>query len=80
MTKNITLTVDDAVLARFRVLAAERKTSVNALIRKHMEEVVGLEDRRNKAIARMLELGQHTTARIDMGKWDRAASYDRGKD
>ncbi|MCR2833582.1 hypothetical protein [Parerythrobacter lacustris] len=78
MTKNITLAVDADLLARFRVLAAERKTTVNALVRQHMAEAVGLEARRSAAIARMLELGNQSTAQIDMSKWDRESSYARG--
>lgn len=77
MTKNLTLAVDEELLERFRLHAAERKTSVNALLRKHMEETVGLEERRRSAIAQMLELGRSSSARIDMSRWDRAASYDR---
>ena len=78
MTKNLTLAVDENLLERFRLHAAERKTSVNALLRKHMEEAVGLEERRRAAIANMLELGRNTPARFDMSGWDRAASYSRG--
>jgi hypothetical protein len=79
MTKNLTLAVDEDLLERFRLHAAERKTSVNALLRKHMEEAVGLEERRRNAIAGMLELGRTTQARIDMSQWDRAATYSRSK-
>ncbi len=78
MTKNLTLAVDEKLLERFRLHAVERKTSVNALLRKHMEEAVGLEERRRSAIAKMLELGRKTSARFDMSAWDRAASYARG--
>lgn len=78
MTKNITLAVPEGLLERFRLHAAERRTSVNALLRKHMEATVGLEERRRAAIARMLELGQQTSARIDMGQFDREATYSRG--
>ncbi|MEY2942333.1 MAG: hypothetical protein RLY97_347 [Pseudomonadota bacterium] len=77
MTKNLTLAVPDHVLENFRLHAAERRTTVNALIRQHMEEAVGLEARRKAAINKMLELGSQTTARIDMGEWNRAATYDR---
>lgn len=78
MTKNLTLAIDEQLLERFRLHAVERKTSVNALLRKHMEDTVGLEDRRRNAIAKMLELGRKTTARIDMSAWDREESYSRG--
>lgn len=47
--KNITLAVDDDLLARYRVLAAEQRTSVDALIRKHMAEATGLAERRRQA-------------------------------
>ncbi|HEX7751364.1 MAG TPA: hypothetical protein VF440_03100 [Novosphingobium sp.] len=77
MTKNLTLAIDEGLLERFRLHAAERKTTVNALLRKHMEETVGLEERRRQAIAGMLELGKTTQARIDMSRWDRAATYAR---
>lgn len=79
MTKNLTLAVDEGLLERFRLHAAERKTTVNALLRKHMEEAVGLDERRRKAIAAMLELGRTTQARIDMSQWDRTATYTRGE-
>lgn len=77
MTKNITLAVDEALLERFRLHAVQNKTSVNALLRRHMEETVGLEARRRSAIAGMLALGRETQAVIDMRQWDRAASYVR---
>lgn len=77
MAKNLTLSVPEALLEEFRLLAAQKKSSVNALLRQHMEESVGLEARRKAAIARMLELGQQSTARFDMSQFDRAASYER---
>jgi hypothetical protein len=79
MTRNITLAVDEEILARYRLLAAERKTTVNGLVRKHMEEAVGLEADRRAAIARMLELSEATSAKIDMRDWNRASSYDRAR-
>jgi hypothetical protein len=78
MTKNITLAINEELLERFRLHAVQRKTSVNALLRKHMEEAVGLEERRRSAIDQMLKLGRETKARFDMSGWDRAESYSRG--
>lgn len=77
MNKNITLAIDEELLERYRLHALQRKTSVNALLRKHMEESVGLEQRRRNAIAGMLKLGRETKSRINMSAWDRDASYDR---
>ncbi|MFN2441751.1 MAG: DUF6364 family protein [Thermoanaerobaculia bacterium] len=36
---NVTLSIDDEVLARARVLAARRGTSVNQLIRDYLQEI-----------------------------------------
>ena len=49
MTKNLTLAVDEDTLASFRIVAAEKHTTVNALIRKFMEESTGLAERRRQA-------------------------------
>ncbi len=77
MTKNITLAVDEALLERYRLLAAQQNTTVNALVRQHMEDAVGLQQRRRDAIEQMLKLGRKTKARFDMGGWDRESTYAR---
>jgi hypothetical protein len=41
MTKNITLAVDEAILDRVRVIAAEQKTTVNAMVRDYLSSVAG---------------------------------------
>lgn len=63
MSRNLTLAVDDEVLAKYRVLAAKRKTSVNAMIRQHMEEAVGLAARREAAREWMLRKAEENMAR-----------------
>jgi hypothetical protein len=63
MARNLTIMVDDDLLAQYRLLAAQRKTSVNALLRKHMEEAIGAGERRKKAIERMIELSRASSER-----------------
>ena len=41
MTKNLTISVDEELLVRARALAREQGTSVNALLRKYLETLVG---------------------------------------
>lgn len=41
--KNITVSVEDEVYHRARVAAAERRTSVSALVKKSLEELAGIE-------------------------------------
>jgi len=41
MSKNLTISVDEELLTRARALARKQGTSVNALLRKHLETLVG---------------------------------------
>lgn len=84
MLKNITLTVDEGLLARFRLLAAEQRTSVNALVRKHMEEATGIKARRSEALDRLAELSRRSEAfdeanpvndEAEGARFDRASTY-----
>jgi hypothetical protein len=80
MTKNITLAVPEDLLASFRVVAAEKRTSVNALIRNFMEESTGLAERRRQARAWMAEKGSENAKNDDLQgregwKWNREDCY-----
>ena len=80
MTKNITLAVDEDVLAQYRMLAAEKRTSVNALIRRHMEEATSLAEKRRRARAWMAakarENAAHDEPEADGGwRWNREDCY-----
>ncbi len=54
--KNLTIALDEAVLREARRIAAERGTSVNALIRTHLEELIAQESRAAQARRRVVEL------------------------
>lgn len=80
MTRNLTLAVPDELLSRFRILAAEQRTSVNALIRSYMEDATGLAERRRQARAWMAAKGMENMANDDPSgtagwKWDREDCY-----
>lgn len=47
--KNITLSVDDDLYERSRVLAAQRKTTVTGLVREHLQSLADVEERREQA-------------------------------
>jgi hypothetical protein len=49
MNKNVTLVFDAEKLAQLRVLAAKERTTVNALLRKHVDELLDIDGRRQKA-------------------------------
>lgn len=77
MTRNITLAVEEDVLDKVRVVAAQRKTTVNALVRDYLNDLATADDRGERARQRLLELAEKSTA--DMGadyKWSREALYE----
>jgi plasmid stability protein len=91
MTRNLTLAIDEELLAQFRIHAAQRRTSVNALVRQMMADAVGAESRRQAAIARMRDMSTAAAARSAAAEaagtpmapvdWSREATYanHRGK-
>ena len=60
--RNITLAVDDQLLADYRLLAAEQRTTVNALVRRHMEEATGRAARRKAMLQRLAEISRESEA------------------
>jgi hypothetical protein len=76
--KNITLSVDEKVLEKVRVIAAERNTTVNALVRLHLEQMARNEDRARRAIAELRRMSETTEARLGPDyTFDREATYER---
>lgn len=80
MTKNLTLAVNEELLASFRLVAAEKRTSVNGLIRDFMEESTGLAARRREARAWMAAKGKENMANDDLTgtggwRWNREDCY-----
>lgn len=62
--KNITLAVDEDVLTEVRKIAAERETTVNALVREYLVELARQRDRSAKARAELLRLSEESEARL----------------
>ncbi|MFI5356989.1 MAG: hypothetical protein ACHQ4G_06625 [Opitutales bacterium] len=58
--KNITVTVDDATYHRARVRAAEKQTSVSALVRQHLEQLSAEETQ----VERLRRLEDETVRRL----------------
>jgi hypothetical protein len=75
--KNITLSVDEKVLEAVRRFASERNTTVNALVRQHLERIAKNENRLAEAIARMRQMSETSTARIGPKTWTRDGLHER---
>jgi hypothetical protein len=75
--KNITLSVDERVLAAVRQVAALSGTTVNAMVREYLTNLAEHEDRAAKARRRLRELSDASDARIGASDWRRDDLYER---
>lgn len=62
--KNITLNVDEKVLAAARRYAADHNSSVNALVREFLIDIANRENRAAKARTRIKQLSRKSRGRI----------------
>jgi len=85
MTKNITLAVDEDIVAEARVLAAENRTTVNAMVRDFLAAAVakrrsskGAQSGFARAHERMTRLAEEGRGKYaDRKLFDREEIYDR---
>lgn len=76
--RNITITLPADLVRAARVFAAERDTTVNALLREMLQERLNQEGRMRAAIERMLEIADHGPwSHIDPGTFRREELYER---
>lgn len=75
--KNITLSVDEQVLAAARRHAAERNSSVNALVREYLTNLAQHDDRARQARARLRKLSKQSEGRLGKKTWTREELHDR---
>lgn len=75
--KNITLSVDDGVLAEVRRIAAEKDSTVNALVREYLTSLAQQRDRARTARARLRTLSNESKGRLGKKTWTRADLYER---
>jgi len=75
--KNITLSVDEKVLAAVRRVAADGGTTVNALVREHLTRLAEHADRAARARQKLRELSEASEVRIGAASWRREDLHDR---
>ncbi len=76
-TKNVTLAIDEALLEKARIVAIRRHTSVNDLIRQHLEELVRSSDESRAARERLAALMSEPSIEIGAKTWNRDELHDR---
>lgn len=75
--KNITLAVDEKVLAVVRRYAAEHECSVNSLVRTFLTDIAAREDRARQARENIRMLSEKSTARRGSRTWGRDDLHER---
>lgn len=75
---NITLTIDDELLKQARIKAAAQGTSVNAVVRSHLQEWAAGDREREKAraITALLKRARESTYSSGGRKWSREELYE----
>jgi predicted transcriptional regulator len=68
---NITLKIDEELLKKARRLALRRKTSINAIVKKGIEEFVSGDLSREAAVKGLEAFFQQTRARVGAKTWTR---------
>jgi hypothetical protein len=77
--KNVTLAIEEDVLATVRKYAAAHNTTVNGLVRDYLGKLASQQERAAQARKELVELAKAST--FDPGadwKWNREELYDRG--
>ncbi len=75
--KNVTIALDDSLLREARRIAADRSTTLNAMIREFLEELSQRESRVVKARRRIVELCRESQARVGPRTWSRDELHER---
>ncbi len=74
---NVTLAIEEATLRKARRIAAERSTSLNAMIREFLRQVTERESRADQARRRISVLCESSTAEVGHKGWKRGELHER---
>jgi metal-responsive CopG/Arc/MetJ family transcriptional regulator len=75
--KNVTIALDEALLREARRIAADRSTTLNAMIREFLHELARQESEAVKARRRIVELCRKADARVGPRTWSRDELHER---
>ncbi|MEO8656992.1 MAG: DUF6364 family protein [Bryobacteraceae bacterium] len=75
--KNITLSVEEEILAAVRRYTAEHNTTVNALVREYLTNLASHHDRARRARARLRQLSKQSQGQLGDKTWTREDLHER---
>jgi len=74
---NVTVKIDDELLAKARLLAARRKTSINALVKQRLEEFVATDLKREATLKGLDRFYARSRAKLGEKTWSRDDLHER---
>jgi hypothetical protein len=75
--KNITLSVPEETLREVRKIAAERETTVNALVREYLEHLAAHKERRARLRREITRFARKSRAAVGAITWSREDGHER---
>jgi metal-responsive CopG/Arc/MetJ family transcriptional regulator len=75
--KNVTIALDDGLLREARRVAADRSTTLNAMIREYLQELTERESKAAGARRRIVELCRASNAEVGPRAWTRDELHER---
>jgi hypothetical protein len=75
--RNVTIALAEKTLRDARRIAAERSTTLNALIREFLERLTARESQSRSARARIVELSREAKAEVGQRRWTRDELHER---
>jgi hypothetical protein len=75
--KNVTLAIDETLLREARKIAADRSTTLNAMIREFLEDLAERESKARAARRRIVELCRGSQGEIGPRGWSRDELHER---
>ena len=77
LVKNLTLSVDEKILAAVRRYASQHDTSLNKLVRDFLERIAKRQDQARDVRSRIRELSERSPARLGGSRPRRDALHER---
>ena len=74
---NVTLKIDDDLLKKARQIAAEKKISINAIIREKIEEFVSQDSRKETSLMGLESFYERCKAKVGIKNWTRDEIHER---
>ncbi len=71
MKRNLTLAIDEGILDRARVAAAQKKKTLTGMVRDYLEGIAKEDRERKASLDRLLKAFKSTPLRVGRGSWSR---------